>query len=815
MIIDSPIAPSGANLSVAPDRLPFAGQRRTARPRLPRAWTSVATVVMLSIAAPVLAQSGTDVGGGNGNDGRSAVAQAAAGIVEGIAVDALTGAPIVAARVRITGVPREESTHDDGRFRLVGIPAGRQTITVMRIGYRMTTRTIQVVERETLTLRIEMQEAAIQLSPAVVTGTLSERTREDVLSPTSVLAEAALDRRLESTVGATLQGEAGVSVASAGPATSRPVIRGLGSDRILVLEDGLRPGDLSSTSGDHAVAIEALTARQIEIVRGPMSLLYGSSALGGVVNVIREEVPTSLPDRLHGVVSAQATSVNGGGTIGGSATDAIGPVAVRGEASYRKAGDFRTPAGAIDNTAVQTVSASGGASIVGGPGFIGGSYRFYENRYGVPEGFTGAHPGGVDIEMRRHMVRAEGERRLTKGRFTSLRGSAAFTDYYHAERRQSGTIGTAFAQKFAAADLTARHTHAGVFALGALGARVQYRDVRTGGSLRTPSTADYTVAGYIVEEMELGDFRLQVGGRYDWARFEPKDTTARITVGGERIPVRARTFGAVTGSIGALHDIGDRIRIGTSVSRAYRTPDFNELYSNGPHLAAGSYDVGDPGLEEETGFGIDAFARFTDGRLRAEVAVFRNMLSGYIFPASRGRVELGTSQGVPRLQYTNEDALFTGAEAELEWSLTRRVVLDGTVSYVAARFTSERDSIPDFFSTPGDTVLVAPSRYPPFIPPLNGRVGLRYETPRYFGGATLRLASPQRRVGDFPDQPTAGFAVGSISAGVRMLAGGRFHTLTLRVENVADQEFRDHLSRTKETMPEPGRDVSLLYRMTF
>ena len=771
--------------------------------------------LVCAVASPLSGQSETGARSGGGTGPSATTGRVVSGIVEGTVVDAFSGAPIVAARVRITGVPREESTHDDGRFRLVGLPPGRQTLTVMRIGYRMTSRTIQVVEGQTLTLRIEMEEAAIQLSPTVVTGTLSERTSDDVLSPTSVLAEAALDRRLESTVGATLQGEAGVSVTSSGPATSRPVIRGLGSDRILVLEDGLRPGDLSSTSGDHAVAIEALTAKQIEIVRGPMSLLYGSSALGGVVNVIREEVPTSLPDRLHGVLSAQASSVNGGGTIGASATDAIGSVAVRGEASYRKAGDFRTPAGPIENTAVQTVSASGGASIVGRPGFLGGSYRFYENRYGVPEGFTGAHPGGVDIEMRRHMIRTEGERRLTGGRFTSVRGSAAFTDYYHAERRQSGTIGTAFAQKFAAADLTARHTHAGVFALGALGARVQYRDVRTGGSLRTPSTADYTVAGYIVEEMEFGDFRIQVGGRYDWARFEPKDTTARIVVGGERIPVRARTFGAATGSVGALHDIGDGVRIGASLSRAYRTPDFNELYSNGPHLAAGSYDVGDPGLEEETGFGIDAFARFTDSRLRAEVAVFRNMLSGYIFPASRGRVELGTSQGVPRLQYTNEDALFTGAEAEVEWSLTRRIVLDGTVSYVAARFTSERDSIPDFFSTPGDTVLIAPSRYPPFIPPLNGRVGLRYETPRYFAGATVRVAAAQKRVGDFPDQPTAGFAVGSVSAGVRMLAGSRFHTFTLRVENVADQEFRDHLSRTKETMPEPGRDVSLLYRVTF
>ena len=134
-----------------------------------------------------------------------------------------------------------------------------------------------------------MTPAAVELAASVVTGTLSARSGEEVLSPTSVLSGAELDRRLANTLAGSLQSQPGVSVTSISPSTARPVIRGLGGDRILVLEDGQRPGDLSAMSGDHAVTIDPLTAQQIEVVRGPMSLMYGSSALGGVVNVVREE----------------------------------------------------------------------------------------------------------------------------------------------------------------------------------------------------------------------------------------------------------------------------------------------------------------------------------------------------------------------------------------------------------------------------------------------------------------------------------------------------------------------------------------------
>lgn len=735
-----------------------------------------------------------------------------AGAIHGVVVDEQTRAPVAGAVVRIRETGRGEATHGDGAFHLDRVAAGRYTLVATRVGYAPAEAVAEVTEAGTTQVTLAMRPSAVELGAVVVTGSLSPRSGDEVLSPTSVLAGARLERRLDATVAATVAGTPGVSVTSIGPATGRPVIRGLSGDRVLVLEDGQRPGDLSSTSGDHAVATDVITAQRIEVVRGPMSLLYGSSALGGVVNVVREEVPTTLPEHLHGTAATQLSSVDRGTIAGGTVSASRGPVAMRLEGSARRSGDLHTPVGELTNTETQTLGLSAGAAYVGDWGHAGGAYRFYDNDYGIPGGFIGAHPRGVDIRMRRHTLRGEAELRPGAGPLASLRGAGTFTDYQHTEFESSGSVRTRFNQRLVAGDLSARHDALGPLSQGAAGVHAQFRDITTGGSLKTPSTYDWSLAGFAVEEVGSGPFRLQFGARYDWARYTPRETDAFVDVGGERIPVRPRTFGAVSGSLGGLYTLMDGVRVGASVSRAYRTPDFNELYSNGPHLAAGTYDVGDPSLRTETGVGADLFVRVERPGLRAEAAAFRNQLDGYVFPSSRGRVELGAQGGVARAQYTNEDAVFAGWEADVEWSVARRLVLESTVSSVDARFTSQRTPIPVIEGV--DTTFIAASRYPPLIPPLHGRAGLRWDAGRWSLGGAVRAAARQDRTGDFEDA-TDGYVVGDLTAGLRLQRGVRVHSITLRLDNVANTEYRDHLARTKAIMPEPGRSLSLLYRLTY
>jgi iron complex outermembrane recepter protein len=766
-----------------------------ARIEVPMARTAIrwSVVVCFAIAAP-----------------RVALAQAALGALHGTVVAAPADAPLPLALALIPAVHREERTGPDGIFRLEQLPPGSHTVVVRAVGYRPQTITVAIRPGERTEVLVRLAAAAFELPPVVVTGTVGPRSGEDVLSPTTVVSGAELDRRLGGTVAATLEREPGVAVTSLGPATARPVIRGLGGDRILVLEDGARPGDLSAQSADHAVAVDPLTAGRIEVVRGPMGLLYGSSALGGVVNVVRGDVPIAAVPHAHGVAGVQGSSVNDGIAGGARVGIGLGRLALQGEAGGRTAADTKTPTGPLAGTQLTSLSAQLGAALIGDHVHGGASYRFYDSDYGVPGGFVGGHATDIRIAMRRHALRGEGLWHDPGLGFASLGATTTFTAYEHREFEPSGGVGTSFDQEVATLELIGRRGSPDR-RQGALGLRGQSRDIATGGSLRTPDTRDLSAAAYAVEELVLGRVRLQGGLRYDYAHYDPLEP-ATILVGGERVPVEPRTFQNLSGSVGVLVEATDVLSLGANVARAFRTPDFNELYSNGPHLAANSYDVGDPRLEPEIGLGGEVLARLTTGAVRAEAAGFVNRLDNYIFPSSRGRAELGAQGNRPRFQYTNEDARFWGAEGGVTVRPAGDLVLDGTLSWVAARFTSERAPIP--IISPGDTTFVPASPYPPLIPPVLGRAVARWDASRWFAGGGVRWAASQTRTGDF-ETPTDGYVIAEVTAGARVFWGGRLHAITLRVDNLFDREYRDHLSRLKDIAPAPGRDVLLLYRLEF
>lgn len=735
------------------------------------------------------------------------------GTVVGLVVDGSTGAPLSAVEVRLVPFHRAELTGPTGRFVLGDVAPGKYTLVVERLGYRSASIAIDLQPGSTREVRVEMDVSALQLGGLVVaTGALSARDRDDVLSPVSSISGADLDRLSNQTLAAMIDGQPGLAQTSLGPVTARPVIRGLGGDRILVLEDGARPGDLSAMSSDHAVAIEPLTAKQVDVVRGPMSLMYGSNALGGVVNVIRGEIPADAPEGTHGAMTLQGASVNSGVTGAGYATSRIGRFAFRAEGTARTFGDLNTPGGPLVHTGGDTYDGAVGIGLPGAHAHVGASYRYYANDYGIPGGFIGGHATGVDIGMRRHTFRGEAGFHPEGGLISSVSVTGGYTNYHHEELEPSGNLGTSFAQDLFQGEVVAHHAARGPLREGALGFRGQYRDLETGGTLKTPSTWDYSLAGFLIEELGPDVFRIQMGLRYDYARYTPRDTTSFVTAGGERIPVRTRDFGSASASVGALWTPTDILRFGASVSRAYRTPDLTELYSNGPHLADNSFNVGDPSLRQETGVGFDVFARLTHHNVHGEIAAYRNTLDDYVFPSSRGRAELGAQGGRPRFQYTNEDARFTGLEGEILASLSDAFRVEASASMVRAEFTSDRASIPVFDGP--DTTFVDASQYPPLIPPAQGRVGLRMEKPGVFAGVGLKGVARQGRTGDFESE-TAGYALVDLTAGVRLVRGGTLHTITLRVDNALDQEYRDHLSRVKDIIPGPGRGVSLLYRFVF
>jgi iron complex outermembrane receptor protein len=745
-----------------------------------------------------------------------------------------TGEPVAGALVRLRQLERGALTDATGTARLEGLPARVVGLSVEHLGFAPVNRDVTLLEGEVQVVEVALRPTALLLSGIVVTGSGRARTANRVYRPTTSLSGRELERSLASNLPATLSAVPGFHAQYNGPGASSPTIRGMGGDRVLMLEDGNRVGDLYQTASDHGVMVEPLTAQRVEVVRGPAGLLYGSNALGGVVNVVRDDVPRSRPAATAWTVSSQLESASPGGGVSVVGLVPVGgerfPLTLRAEASARRMDNARTPLGELDRTDLRSWNGSLGASWTPEWGFAGAAVRAFDNTYGVPGEFggvliPGGHPGGVDIETRRTTARFRAGYLQPLGFFESVEADAAVVRYLHDEIEAlldgRPVLGARFRQTAVEANLVARHDHAlhehsdaPLRAEGAFSAAFQYRDlVASGSSPGARSGEDLGLALIAYEEFQRGPFRLEGGLRWDHRRLEPRNTDSiRVRTQQREVvkPVSRRTFGSISGSLAALADVTPGWTTGVSVARSTRVPSLEELFSDGPHLADFSFDIGSPDLEPERGLGVDLFVRGGGDRVNLEAAVFANWVDGFIYYAQTGETVRVIRDGVaprttPVYEARGDDALFTGVEGRIQWEAVRNVVLDLTASYTRATRRSEGDPLPS-------------------IPPLNGRAELRWESGPWFASAGLDGALRQSRVPrpvqigevvENPQDPTPGYGLVNAGLGWRTTRGGTTHALTLQGQNLTDRVWRDHLSRIKDIAPQPGRNLQFTYRVHF
>jgi iron complex outermembrane recepter protein len=743
------------------------------------------------------------------------------GSIEGIVVDASTGEPLPGAAVRLRELDRAQATDLDGSFRFDDVPIRRITVTAQFIGYAA--RDVAVLPRagETVSARIELRPSVLELPDIVVTGLGRERGVRDTYQPTAVVSGREMQRQLEMSLAASIDHLPGMAQMYNGPAASQPVIRGLSGDRVLVLEDGQRTGDLSTTAADHAISIDPVGAQRIEVVRGPAGLMYGSNALGGVINVIREDVPRSMPQEVSGTLQTMGESVNAGVSGSLSARAPIGSFAVRGELSGRTAGDTRTPLGTLSSTDARSLNAGLGISFVRPWGFAGVSGRWQEFEYGIPGDFNGevipgAHPGGVDAETSRRTLTLRAAHLDFPGFFSTAEVDASLNHYIHDEiegYRADGSaiIGARFDQLSGQGAIALKHEHdlhghrdRFLRVEGAMGASFLARDLVTQGLfVGTRPATELGVAAFAFEEFEYEPFRFQVGIRYDHRWITPKSSDP-IRVGERVIPVEERSFGAVSGSASLLYELAEDWTLGINLARAFRPPAVEELLSDGPHLADFSFDIGNPALPSEIGHGADVFVRSTTSRLQFEATGFLNRISNYIYYRPTGEID-PRFRRYPVYEAASDDAMFVGADGRVQFEFTRGFVVDATLSYVRATRLSDDNPLPA-------------------IPPMNGRLELRYESRPFYAMAGLTAAAAQNRVPRphssadgmiTPERPTDNYGLLHAGLGYRFDMGGMHHSVGLQASNLTNRAWHDHLSRIKDVAPQPGRNVQLVYRLLF
>ncbi|MBM3908564.1 MAG: TonB-dependent receptor [Gemmatimonadetes bacterium] len=709
------------------------------------------------------------------------------------------GAPLALAQVIVAEVGRTTTTNAEGRFVLRGLPVGTYHITTLLLGYRPGHAVVRIpVAGPDVSVTIVMTASVLRLQAVSVTAASSSGEASGVTQATSELSGKSLQRALGASLAQTLAAEPGMAMRYNGPAATMPVIRGLSGDRILVLQDGARSGDLASSAPDHATTADPLAAQRIEVVRGPASLVHGNNALGGVVNVISNDIPTDVPSRLTGSVTTQVESVNPGAAFNAGAVQAVsGSTALSVRVGGRRTDPVRIGGGGVlDGTDSRNLNVTTGLGFVKDNVQGGVALKGFDFNYGIPSE-PGSDEAGIRVDGRRYQGTAKLSTNTGRHAISQLRFEGSAQDYAHQEIEPDGAVGTSFALRTQTASLTAP-THFGRLT-GMLGAQVLTRQYSAEGEeALTPAANSATAGAFIFQELPLGAHsredhpdegpKLQFGARFDAYRISSK-------AGDEKFgAARTISFQNISGSLGLSAPLAEHVTLSGSVARAFRAPTVEELFSNAVHAATASYELGNPELDVERSLGFDAVLRVGGANVSGQVSGYVNRVQGFIAPdVTRDTTVEGET--MPLARYGQHDATLRGIEAQGEAKLGARFVL-GVMGDV----------------TRGEFEGGAPL---PFMP--TGRVGasLRWDSGKFSAGGEVRHAFAQRDVTGGADVETDAYTLVNLSAGWHVTMGGRIHEFTLRADNLGDVHYYDATSRIKSFAANPGRNVSLVYRVMF
>jgi iron complex outermembrane receptor protein len=664
-------------------------------------------------------------------------------------------------------------------------------------------------------------ESTYLLDRLVVTASPFARTQAELTSATTVLGGQALALRQQATLGETLAGLPGVSSSYFGPGASRPVIRGLDANRVRILQNSLDTIDASATSPDHAVSVEPFLLKRIEVVRGPASLLYGSAAVGGVINVIDYRIESELPARVvSGALESRYDTNADGYVTGGTVDVALAPDRVKNsgfvlhlDGFRREANDARIPGranpvdpateGVIPNTALDNFGGSLGLSYVSTGFNTGVNYNGFETTYGVPNDPTVA----IDLRQRRWDFAADVARDF--GIFTGARAKFGRANYEHVEL-EGGLPGTTFTNEGYNGRVELLHRPlAGL--KGAFGTEFGLSEFSAlGAEAYLPPSETQNYAFFLFEEAKTGDFAWQAGARHESREIRASafDSILFLNRGDPTRSYAARSDSRDTLSLsgGVIYAITPAYALAFNLTHTTRAPNAQELYADGPHLGTDAYELGDVTLADERSLGAELSLRKSTGFVTGALTAFANQFDGYIYLQDSGasvdfeNTPLDLADDLPEYRFIQRGARFYGFELETLFHLH-----------------AERDHTLDLrFSA--DITRAQESDGPdlPRIAPLKGLIGLDWARGPFRAGTDLQLAAAQsnRAPGE---TPTDGYALIGLSFGYRWETTPAVYDLFVRGSNLTDAEARNASSfaNIKDIAPLPGRTFTFGVRATF
>ena len=636
----------------------------------------------------------------------------------------------------------------------------------------------------TLLATTQISHADLTLPDIDVTGAPAT-TADEIGGAVGELKGVRLEQKRRSTIGETLRGETGVNSTGYGPNASRPVIRGLGGDRVRVLQNGVGVLDASGASDDHAVAVEPLAIDRVEIVRGPAALLYGSQAIGGVVNLMTGRVPERRPDLPRGRVETQYSS-NDDGRSGALLVDsAVGTnAAVHVDASARATEDYRRPVSRrVLNSQGRVGSFAVGASQVFDNGYFGAAFSDYESTYGtVAEEFS-------TIALRQRRADVAGEWRLS-GFVHTVRVKDSFSWYGH-EEREDGEVGTRF--KNVGTEARADFFHRPFLGLtGRFGAQLGGFDFSAlGDEAFVPKTATRSGGVFVFEERATGRWRPSVGLRAELTNVGAK---ADDQFG----PGTRKQFAGLDASTGLTFMMAPQNALGLTVSYVERAPNYQELFARGGHAATHTFELGDRDLDKERARAFELFWRHEGTGNGGRIGAFLQDFDNFIAMVPTGQTDPG--RDMPIYAFRAVGARLIGAEAEYRWSLPVRVP-GGALEFALRADLVHGENRAD-------------GRPLPRMTPQREAATITYKGQRWRGDAEVQRGERQGRVAAFETETPAYVLVNlSVEAPVSLLMADAAGFL--RLNNAFNEDALNHVSLIKDAAPLPGRSVIAGLRASF
>lgn len=736
------------------------------------------------------------------------------------------GVAIEGALVGIVGSTMHVQSDKLGRFVLPGANAKQRDVHVQAAGFAQ--RVIQLEDTYPGSLELVLKPAALEVIHVVA---LPWRTSTiESAQPINVLTGEALRRQQASTLGDSLKYQVGVHSSYYGPVASSPIIRGLEGPRVLVTQNGLDAGDASRVGPDHAVATEASTARQIEILRGPATLLYGSGAIGGVVNIVDDRVPQA--SETQGEWRFEHNSVADDKLVSGSVTTGTDDIAVHADGFWRESSDYKIPGNAergsgqhntadqrrLDSSAYDSQGINLGASYLLDSGFVGISAGRLERNYGIPGHSHGVGENvPVNAELEQDRIQLISELVLDRDFISAVNTRLGYTNYKHDEI-ELDQVATTFANKTYEARMDIFH-HPLADWRGAATVHYKRGDFSAvGAEAFTPPSLTESWALALIEERHVGELLLQLGGRVERIDIAAQNFIAELSqrYEGKLLSVYAVDYQATPFSLsaGSVWNFAPGYNLAVSFSHSQRAPSSAELLSFGPHIGSGLFEVGallqvietdkDNGyfdlqrdaIELEKSNNIDISLRKYEGDIGFISTIFYNAIDNYYFLSkSNSTQQIASLHGdhyhyfsMPVYSYRAQDADLYGFEGQLVWQATDPLKITFISDYIRAQLRRG-----------GDLPRIPPLRIGGRINYQLGDMDIELNATHYF---------QQNKVAALETE-TGGYTLLDLHLSYGLDSWLPGTTLYLKGQNLGNEYARVHSSFLKDKAPLPARSLAV------